>query len=235
MLLDTTFTRSRLRALACSAALATALTGALAGCGGSGQKPAVLGSTAPAATVDTPSDSPTSSAPSTPASASGGDWAAFPGFAAPADLKVVIDPTASTGNAAKDKVIADYAQVLRAMQVWSVTGDFNTPGVPTYLTAALKAEYQTQAAQYHASGKVPTGTLRYYDFKVPAIDARSARVIVCEDGRQGFDKDAKTGKVDPASADGIVAIVTTVVKDANGVWQAALMSKEKNSALCTAP
>jgi hypothetical protein len=222
-----------MRALACSAALVAVL----AGCGGGSQKPAALGTpTAPTTAATTPSDAPTTSAPATTAPTGGtGDWAAFPGFNAPADLKVVIDPTASTGDPVKDKVIADYGQALRALQVWSATGDFNTPGVPTYLSAALHAEFQAQAAQYHAAGKVPTGTLRYYDFKVPAVNATSARVIACEDGRQGFDKDSKTGKVDPASADGVVAMVTTMVKDSAGVWQAGYLTKEKNAALCTAP
>lgn len=232
MPLGTTFTGPRMRALACTAVLAAAL----AGCGGSGQKPAALGpSTTVPATADTTTSAPTS-APATTAPATGtGDYAAFPGFTPPPSMVDTFDATAATGDPVKDKILADNVQVLRAMDVWSSTGSFDSPGVSTYISAAVHAAYQAQMAQYHASGKVPGGLARFYDRKVVAHDAKSGRVIVCEDGRQGYDQDAKTGKQIPDSSDGIVAITITVLKDSSGVWQAVLFNKAKNPALCTAP
>lgn len=221
---------------------------ALAGCGGgSSQKPAALGTsvtstssaaapTTSAASATTPSKAPTSSAPGTSAPTTGtGDYAAFPGFKPPADMIDVFDPTPSTGNAVKDKILADNVQALRAMDVWSITGDFNTPGISTYISAALHGAYEERTAQYHAAGKVPAGTARFYDRKVVAVNGNTAQIIDCEDGRHGYDKDVKTGKPIPGSYDGIVAIAITAVKDSAGVWQAVFYNKEKAPALCAAP
>lgn len=241
---DTSSIRRAVKVLACSAVLATVT--ALAGCGGGSEKPAALGSAAAAATgtssstasssAASSSGAATSSAPSTSASVSGtGDYAAFPGFTPPADLKTTFDPIPSTGDPVKDKILADDIQVQRAFEVWDVTGNFNFPGVSTYLGTGIYGEYQQQAAQYHAAGKVPGGVTRYYSRKVVALDGRAARVIDCEDGRKNYDKIAKTGQVVPDSSDGIVDVTTTYVKNAAGVYQAQMSEKQKNPALCTAP
>lgn len=236
--------RPRLAALACSAALVTAL----AGCGGSSQKPAVLGpptsatsatsgtTATSAASATTSSSAPTSSAPSTAAGGGAGEYAAFPGFTPPADLKTSFDPTPSTGDPVKDKILADDVQVQLAFDVWSVTGDFKSPGISTYLGPGIYGSYQTKFAQYHAAGKVPGGVTRFYNRKVVAIDNRAAHVVDCEDGRQNYDKIAKTGQTVPDSADGIVAISTTYVKNSSGVYQAQLSDKIKAApALCPVP
>ena len=242
MRMSASIVRPHMKALACSAVLVTAL----AGCGGSSQKPAALSTpaavstgtsaTTPTTSGSTSSSAPTSSAPSTSAPASGtGEYAAFPGFTPPADLKNIFDPTPSTGDPVKDKILADDIQVQLAFDVWSVTGDYKTPGVSTYLGTGIYGALQTQTLQYHAAGKVPGGVTRFYDRRVTALDSHAARVIDCEDGRQNYDKIAKTGQVVPGSADGIVAWVITYVKNPAGVYQAQLFSKEKAPALCPAP
>lgn len=236
--------RPGVKALACSAVLVAAT--ALAGCGGGSQKPAALGTSAAAATGSTSvaasspaassSSAAASSAPSTSASASGtGDYAAFPGFTPPADLKDIVDPAPSTGDPVKDKILADNAQVLRAYDVWSTTGDYNTPGISTYLGSGMRASYQAQFAQYHAAGKAPAGTVRYYDRKIISNDGHTARVLDCEDGRQAFDKYVSTGKQVPGSVDGIMAFYTTVIKDSAGVWQAQSFNKQTAPTVCAAP
>jgi hypothetical protein len=243
--LDARTIRPHIKVLAGSAALVAAL----AGCGGGSQKPAVLSTpagatspasgtsgTSPASSTTTSSSAPTTSAPSTSAPAGGaGEYAAFPGFTPPADLKTTFDPTPSTGDPVKDKILADDVQVQLAFDVWSVTGDFKHPGISTYLGTGIYGIYQAQTVQYHAAGKVPAGTTRYYDRKVTALDSRAATVIDCEDGRQNYDKIAKTGQQVPNSSDGIVAISTTYVKNSAGVYLAQMTSKEKAPAICAAP
>jgi hypothetical protein len=227
------------KVLACSAVLATAL----AGCGGSSQKPAALSTSAAASSGTTSASSaassssvPTTSAPTTSAPPSGtGQYAAFPGFTPPSDLKNFFDPTPSTGNAVKDAILADDVQAELAFDVWSTTGDFKTPGVSTYLGTAIEGEFAKQTAQYHAAGKVPGGTTRYYNRKVTALSSQSATVIDCEDGRQNYDKIAKTGQQVPGSSDGIDALVVAYMKDSAGVWQAQNYVKEKAPTLCSAP
>ncbi|WP_194891688.1 hypothetical protein [Catenulispora pinisilvae] len=150
-------------------------------------------------------------------------------------MKDAFDATPSTGDAVKDKILADNVQVLRAFDVWSVTGDFKTPGISTYLSPAIYGALQTQTVQYHADGKVPAGVARFYNRKVTALTGNYARVVDCEDGRQGYDKYLKTGQKVPNSSDGIVAIVITAVKDSTGVWQAESYSKEQAPSLCSAP
>lgn len=147
----------------------------------------------------------------------------------------MFDPTPSTGDPTKDKILADDIQVQRAFDVWSVTGNFNFPGVSTYLGTGIYGEYQKDTLEYHASGKVPSGVTRYYHRKVVALDSRAARVVDCEDGRQAHDKDVKTGQAIPNSSDGVVAITTTYVKNPAGVYQAQLSSKETNASLCPTP
>lgn len=150
-------------------------------------------------------------------------------------MKNVFDPTPSTGDPVKDKILADDAQFQLALDVWGVTGDFKTPGISTYVGSAVYEEFSKQFVQYHAAGKVPAGTTRFYNRKVTALNGQSATVIDCEDGRQNYDKIVKTGQPVAGSTDGIDALVTAYVKDSAGVWQAQDYVKEKAPTLCPAP
>jgi hypothetical protein len=206
----------------------------VAGCG-SGQKAAALPTVSPSASGGASSSSSGSATPSVAASAaattgSGTPVSGFPGFTLPADLKVTIDSD-TTGDPVKDKILADNASVIMTYIVAGVTGNPNASGISTYLWTLAQADLDQATTAYHNSGKSPTGSVRYYARKVPALSGDSARVVWCADDRQAADKDA-SGRVIPGSTGGFDFWSADVKKDAAGVWQATALHETKDSTLC---
>lgn len=170
-------------ALAASAALL------LTACGGGGSDSS---DTIQSAATDTASSTTTTASPS-PTAAEG---PAAPDFALPSDVK--IDFVAFTSTDPTEKAVlrdATYAATA-VVETEALGKPQETPNLKRYFTGVHGAELADQLISYGKSGKVATGTFRYYQPKVTVNkQANSVTVAFCEDQRKAYDKDVKTGKV----------------------------------------
>ncbi|MCZ4101522.1 hypothetical protein G3I60_10415 [Streptomyces sp. SID13666] len=170
--------------IAAALATATALALALTACG-SDAKPSDKISGVPTTAPTTAPTTPSASAPEPGA----------PTFKLPADVKVKIDGFEST-DATKKAVLRDTSYAITAiLEAEAMASDKETPNFKRYFTGLHGAEFADTIIKYGKDGNVITGSYRYYKPTANVTNASSATATYCEDQRNGYDKDRKTGKV----------------------------------------
>ncbi|GGN38630.1 hypothetical protein [Streptomyces fuscichromogenes] len=211
--------------------LTTATAGAtaallLAGCGGGGSGSSksndkIAGADTGASTSASPSASPTAS------SGSG------PKITLPSDVKLTFEG-GHTGDAAKDAVLADNAEMMRAVDASIAGTDPKGEGIAYYTTGKALEASLTWVAQWKKANVTITGDIRYYDREVTLKSKAAAILTFCGDESKGFSKDKKTNKINktPVTKNSYVTYNTRLDKNSDGVWQTSQIISTRGAARC---
>ncbi|WP_328469068.1 hypothetical protein [Streptomyces sp. NBC_00448] len=182
------------------------------------------------ASSPTPSDttaSQTTAPPTTPAA----DPSA-PTFDLPSDVKITIDPD-TTGDKTKDAILRDQAYGLEATYVAVTKPDKNFPLFTHYFIEDAVETWSESIDTMKKNHHTITGTVHYYDRKV-TIGSKTAGVTFCEDQRNLYDKDTRTGKVvtTTPSANSYIFHTSLMRKAKDGTWQTATYVSQRGAARC---
>jgi hypothetical protein len=208
---------------------------ALAGCGGSSQKPAALSSggsstsTTPSASVSTgagsSSPSPAATTATTATSATSASVAAGD-LSLPADVKLVFD-IKPTGDALKDAAVQGWTDEMRALYKAILLGvsDPSSPLIADYTMGNGMNSIVTWINEFKKGNYGVTGTDRYYDIRVletsTAAGGQGAKITYCEDESKFFGTDKATGKtlLTPVTLKDYSRVTVTVTKNLKtGTW-----------------
>ena len=162
-----------------------------------------------------------SASPSASSSASATDPgdAKAPEFDFPKGVKVVIADE-MTGERVKDEVLRDHAYSLKATILAYAKGDPELPLAYRYLQDSAGDTVRVTVRRVRKSGQTVTGTYRYFNRTVTMKGKQGAVVRICENARDAFGKDVKTGKVlrnQPSVKDFTSA--RHIMQKRGGVWR----------------
>ncbi|MFJ8715095.1 hypothetical protein ACIRD9_18210 [Streptomyces violaceus] len=174
-------------------------------------------------------DSAESTSP-TPPSASD---AKRPSVKLPKDVKETFEGW-TTGDAAKDAVLADAGRAQSAVTYAVTQGDPEAPALSFYQAGNALAGSQDWVKEIVDSGLTYHGLVRYYAPDISVFDKKSAGVSYCADESKAFNKNRKTNKIDkaPASDNSFVRYSTRLEKNSNGVWQTTKLESERGNKTC---
>ncbi|MFI7242871.1 hypothetical protein [Streptomyces qinglanensis] len=140
-----------------------------------------------------------------------------PKFHFPKGFDVVFEG-GMTGDPEKDEVLRDHEYATKAISLSYATGDPDLPVANKYVQDAAGETFRYNLKKYRKSGKVSTGTTRYYDRKVE-LGKKKAAVTFCESQRDAFAKMVDTGKVirtEPSPSD--FTSVKDILEKRGGTW-----------------
>ncbi|MFF8946512.1 hypothetical protein ACF1A5_30430 [Streptomyces sp. NPDC014864] len=194
----------------------------LAGCGGGGSGSKGGGG---AAGVDTGKSA--SASPS--ASATGGR----PRIELPSDVKLTFTPD-KTGDAVKDAVLADNAELIRALNAAIVAQNPRFPALEYYAEGEGAVEAQEWVKSFKDVGWTVTGTVRYFDRKVSLESGNKASLTYCGDESKGYSKVIKTNEIKQTKVtkDSYVAYGVQVQKNDEGVWELVKIASTRGADRC---
>ncbi|GAA2541592.1 lipoprotein [Streptomyces levis] len=205
--------------LTASAALLLTACGSGGGDGSSSDK--IAGADA----AETPSASPSGSAPA--------DGIDRPEIELPSDMKLVFEGR-QTGDATKDAILADNERTVSTVWQAMALGDVKKSGMAFYYTDdALAGVYQ------YAKGAIAkktswAGTLRYYDRQVTVFDKKSAALTYCVDESGADLKNRETNKLQgtKTTSDSYVFYNLGLKKNADGIWQTWDLTEDRGAQKC---
>ncbi|MFE5033047.1 hypothetical protein [Streptomyces sp. NPDC056683] len=201
----------------------------LAGCGGSssggGAEAAGRASSVPTTSGASALASPTESA----STSSDGR----PKITLPSDVTLTFEG-GRTGDAVKDAVLADSAEMTRAVDAAIAGTDPEGEAMGYYTTGKALAASLSWVAQFKKADVTITGVVQYYDRKVTLESKTAAVLTYCGDESKGFSKEKKTGKVNktPVTKDSYVTYNTRLDKNSDGVWQTSQIISTRGAVQC---
>ncbi|MFF3884570.1 hypothetical protein [Streptomyces sp. NPDC001914] len=174
------------------------------------------------------------SARSTTPGASASDDADRPDITLPKDLGDKFENW-STGDAAKDAVLADVGRRVDATNYAIAEGDAGLPALGFYYRGTALADAEDWVTSIVKDGYSITGVNRYYNAEIDLFDSASAGVVYCEDQSKAFAKDRKTGEVvkTAVTAKSYVRYSTRLEKNEKGVWQTTKLTSQRGHTSCT--
>ena len=212
------------RTLPAAAALTAAAALLLTACGGGSSSSKANDKIAGADT-----GSPAATSPSASASSAAGR----PKIELPSDLNLTFEDT-KTGDSAKDAVLADSAERMRAVDA-AITGtDPQGQALGFYNTGKALEAALSWVAEFKKAGATLTGAARYYDRNVTLTGKTSATLSFCGDESKGYSKDKKTNKIakTPVTKNSYVLYNTSLVKNSAGVWQTSQIISTRGATKC---
>ncbi|EGJ75031.1 putative lipoprotein [Streptomyces sp. Tu6071] len=138
----------------------------------------------------------------------------------PKDISMTFEG-GKTGDAAKDKALADSAERMRALNAVIAGTDPGGKALAVYTTGTATEASASWINQFKDAGLTITGQFRYYDRKATVNDDGTATVVFCADESKAYAKEEKTGKVrrtTPSDEDFII-YNTRLAKNDDGIWQ----------------
>ncbi|MDO0927478.1 hypothetical protein QQY24_19430 [Streptomyces sp. TG1A-8] len=212
---------SRLLTTAAAGATAALL---LAGCGGGGGDEKPKGGIAGADTGRTATASPSASAPPAPGR---------PKIDLPSDLSYTFD-WSKTGEAAKDAVLADSEESIKAVDLAIANQDPMDKAYRFYYEGEAAAQIQQYVQAYVKAKARTTGHYRYYDPVVDVTGSDQASLVYCEDQGKAYDLYLKTNKVDKTAVtkNSYVLYSSKLRKNEKGVWAVEKLMSVRGSAKC---
>lgn len=212
------------RSLPIAAALTAAAALLLTACGGSDDKPKANDKIVGVDQGETKSASPS---PTPSASAE------RPKIQMPSDVQLTFAPE-ETGDAVKDAVLRDNAELIRALNAAIVAGDPQLPALTFYTEGEAAVAAEEWVNSFKEAGWTVSGTVRYFDRKVAVRSNGSASISYCADESKGFSKVIKTGELKgtKASKNSYIAYGAQVRKNKEGVWELVKMSSTRGAAVC---
>ncbi|MFE4701993.1 hypothetical protein ACFRIC_33490 [Streptomyces sp. NPDC056738] len=213
------------RTLPVATAFAATATLLLTACGGGDDSPKANDKIAGADQGSTGSASPSTSA---------SDKADRPDLTLPKDLSDKFENW-STGNAAKDAVLADVGRRVDATNYAIAEGNAELPALGFYYSGTALADARDWVTSIAKDGYSITGVNRYYNAKIDLIGSASAGVVYCEDQSKAFAKGRKTGKVikTAVTSKSYVLYTTRLEKNGKGVWQTTKLTSQRADKSCT--
>ncbi|MER7406580.1 hypothetical protein ABT373_29925 [Streptomyces sp. NPDC000070] len=208
-----------------TAALTASAALLLTACGSGGGDGASSDKIAGADSADTPSASPSVSAPA--------DGIDRPEVKLPEDMKNVFEDR-QTGDPQKDAILADNERAISTVDQAMAYGDLKKSGMAFYYTDSALVGVYNYAKDNIARKTSWAGTLRYFDRQVTVFDKTSAAVTYCADESKANVKDLKTDKVNvvETSPESYVYYNTGVKKNKEGVWQIWSLHEDRGSKRC---
>ncbi|BBA97286.1 hypothetical protein RVR_2954 [Actinacidiphila reveromycinica] len=167
-----------------------------------------------------PSGSPSTSAAASASPSTSSAAADRPTITFPSDAHDVFEDQ-STGDAAKDAILADNAHWVEAMDDAVFQGTTKTKALPFYGVGLGYQKALPYIRGFLDKGKSWTGTVLFFDRKVTLLSSNDAAVIYCSDESKAFPKDRKTGEVEHTAGSSLDYVLynTDLKKNAQGVWQ----------------
>lgn len=201
----------------------------MAACGGSDGGSATTGDDKAAGTdaKSEASASPTVSATDSSASA------VRPTIDLPSDVRHAFAPE-ETGDAVKDAVLKDNADMIRALDAAIIAQNPRLPALEFYTEGEGAVASEQWVKAFADAGWTVTGAVNYYDRQVNVSSEDSASLSYCGDESKGFSKVIKTGEVKktPVSKDSYVAYGVQVRKNKAGVWELVKITSTRGAARC---
>ncbi|MFJ8491481.1 hypothetical protein ACIRBZ_24495 [Streptomyces sp. NPDC094038] len=198
----------------------------LAGCGGGGgDKSDSNGKIAGADTGASASASPSASASAVESGR--------PKITLPSDVTLTFEG-GQTGDAVKDAVLTDNAEMMRAVDAAIAGTDSKGEGIGYYTTGKALEASLSWVAQWKKANVTITGAIRYYDRDVTLKGKTAAILTFCGDESKGFSKNKKTNKINktPVTKNSYVTYNTRLDKNSNGVWQTSQIISTRGAARC---
>ncbi|MET7381108.1 hypothetical protein ABZT08_20190 [Streptomyces sp. NPDC005526] len=211
--------RTRLLSTAVAGTTAALL---LAGCGGSDSDSKGNDKIAGADTGKSASASPTASAA-----------AGRPKIELPSDVNLTFTPD-KTGDAVKDAVLADNAELIKALNAAIVAQNPRFPALEYYTEGEGAVEAQKWVKSFKDVGWTVTGTVRYFDRKVSLESGNKASLTYCGDESKGYSKVIKTNEIKKTKVtkDSYVAYGVQVQKNDEGVWELVKIASTRGAGRC---
>ncbi|MER6226962.1 hypothetical protein ABT189_41515 [Streptomyces sp900105755] len=202
----------------------------LTGCGGGD------GTGGAKAAADKASSVPTTTGVSASTSASAAASTSSDGrpkITLPSDVRLTFEG-GRTGDAVKDEVLADSAEMTRAVDAAIAGTDPKGQAMGYYTTGKALEASLSWVSQFKKANVTITGVVRYYDRKVTLESKTSALLTYCGDESKGFSKDKKTNKINktPVTKDSYVTYNTRLDKNSDGVWQTSQIISTRGAAQC---
>ncbi|MET8949182.1 hypothetical protein ABZX30_38185 [Streptomyces sp. NPDC004542] len=214
--------RPRLISTAAAGAMAVLL---LAGCGGGGDG----GSKDNDKIAGADTGGSASASPSASASTS----VDRPRIDLPADVKLTFTPE-KTGDAVKDAILRDNAELLRALDAAIVAQDPRLPALEYYTEGQGAVAAQQWVKSFKDAGWTITGTVRYFDRQVSVESKDKASLTYCGDESKGYSKVIKTNEIKDTKVtkDSYVAYGVQVQKNEKGVWELVKIASTRGADRC---
>ncbi len=137
----------------------------------------------------------------------------------PSDVHVLIDSPAPQASTAA--VVSDLKYAILALRDGFAQGDGQVPSMLHAYADNAGLFWAKRISASKSQGHTITGTYRYYDLSAHLNNANTAGAGFCEDQRQAFGKDIKSGKVlrtAPSNSD-FYRFTAMLTKNASGTWQ----------------
>ncbi|MEW2306978.1 hypothetical protein AB0958_44880, partial [Streptomyces sp. NPDC006655] len=156
-----------------------------------------------------------------------------PKITLPSDVTLTFEG-AKTGDAVKDAVLADNAEMMRAVDAAIAGTDPKGEGVGYYTTGKALGASLSWVAQWKKANVTITGEIRYYDRNVTLKGKTAAILTFCGDESKGFSKNKKTNKINktPVTKNSYVTYNTRLDKNSDGVWQTSQIISTRGAARC---
>ncbi|HUW55456.1 MAG TPA: hypothetical protein VMZ92_02400, partial [Planctomycetota bacterium] len=156
----------------------------------------------------------------TPSPSAADEAASRPKIKLPDDLEVTFSPE-ETGDPAKDAVLRDNAERMKAVQSAIAGLDPKYEALNYYNADRALGETSEWVEQFKDEKLTVTGVVHYVDRQVRLKDDRTATLTFCADESKGYSKSLETGKVNvtPVTKDSYVIYNTELQKSDQGVWQ----------------
>ncbi|MGW5633894.1 hypothetical protein [Streptomyces sp. NPDC003832] len=151
----------------------------------------------------------------------------------PADVTYKFE-WADTGDAAKDAVLGDAEQRIRAVDMAIAEQDPLHEAYRFYSEGTAAAGSQSYIQDFVDHKARTTGVTRFYNETLTMKDNGTAALVYCEDQSKAYNKFLKTGKTDvtPVTKNSYVIYAATLRKNKNGVWVTETLNSQRGSAKC---
>lgn len=151
----------------------------------------------------------------------------------PSDIRMAFEDR-KTGDAVKDKVLADNERTVSTVWRAMAYGDLKKSGMGFYYTDTALTGVYRYAKNSIDKNTSWTGTLRYYDRQVTVFNKTSAAVTYCVDESNADLKNRRTNKAQgtTTSPDSYVHYSAGVKKNKAGVWQTWSLNEDRGSQKC---
>ncbi|MFE0517248.1 hypothetical protein [Streptomyces sp. NPDC058964] len=156
-----------------------------------------------------------------------------PDLSLPADVKEAFEGW-STGDAAKDAVLADAGRSMTAVTRAITEGDTKSPALSYYYEGEALAGAAKWVQTFVDHNATVTGTTRYYAPTVDLSGETTAAVTLCADESKAFNKFRESNKVDRSapSDNSYVYYVSRLDRNSAGVWVTSKVVSKRGGEKC---
>ncbi|MFI1414861.1 hypothetical protein ACH4Y0_33760 [Streptomyces sp. NPDC020707] len=151
----------------------------------------------------------------------------------PSDLTCTFE-WRTTGDKAKDAVLADREQSIKAVDLAIAHQDPLDKAYLYFYEGEAAAQTQQYIEAYVKAKARTTSAYRYYGEVVDVRDADSASLVYCQDQSKGYDMYLKPKKINKTAVtkNSYVLYSTRLSKSEEGAWVVEKLASQRGSAKC---